>query len=340
MKRPAIRPMRWTPPPAPIRVRHHASLPPMPSLTIHLLPGHGPEDVVVDEEGRIITGVDDGRVLRLSADGRIVETVADTGGRPLGIELCADGTLVVCDTTRGLLRVDPVNGNVTSLTSMGAGVSLRFCNNAAVANDGAVYFSDSSLRFGIEQWRADLVEHSETGRLLRCDPDGSTELLAEGLSFANGVALSADESWVAVAETGAYRITRVWLRGARKGEQEILVDNLPGFPDNISRGSDGLIWVALASPRDPVLDRLLPRAPVLRRVAWALPQRLQPQPRRTVWVQAYQEDGSLVHDLQCTHPRFHLVTGVRERAGTVYLGSLVGRSVATFQLPSTHPDHD
>ena len=32
--------------------------------------------------------------------------------------------------------------------------------------------------------------------------------------------------------------------------------DLPGYPDNIARGSDGLIWVTIASPRDPLVERL------------------------------------------------------------------------------------
>jgi sugar lactone lactonase YvrE len=202
----------------------------------------------------------------------------------------------------------------------------------AVAPDGTVYFSDSSRRFGIDHWRADLLEHSGTGRLLRRDPGGAVELLLDGLQFANGVALGPGESFVTVAESGAYRLTRLWLAGERAGQRDVLVDNLPGFPDNLAAGSSGLTWVALGAPRNPLLDRLHRLPPLLRRAVWALPERLQPQPVRTLWVLAVDATGSVVHDLQGPGDRYTFVTGVREHGGRLYLGSLTQHAIAVLDL--------
>jgi sugar lactone lactonase YvrE len=323
----------WQPPPIPDRARARAGPRPLPPVRLLEVDGTAPEDVVVDGAGRVVTGVDDGRLLRIGAGGR-VEPLADTGGRPLGVELLGDGRLLVCDARRGLLAVDAGTGAVEVLVDRVAGAPLRFCNNAAVAADGTVYFSDSSRRFGIDHWRADLLEHSGTGRLLRRDPDGAVEVLLDGLQFANGVALAADESFVAVAETGAYRLTRLWLTGGGAGRTDVLVGNLPGFPDNLSCGPTGLIWIALGSPRVPLLDRLHRRHPALRRGVWALPERLQPKPVRTLWVQAVDAGGALVHDLQGPGDRYATVTGVREHQGRLYLGSLAERAVAVLDLPA------
>ncbi len=286
---------------------------------------------MVDHEGRVITGLVDGRIVRLTPDSGQLEELASTRGRPLGIEIFADGSLLVCDAQRGLLKVIPSTGEVTSLVSQIDGVPFGFCNNAAIASDGSIFFSDSSRRFGIEHWRGDLLEHSSTGRLLRRDSDGKVSVLVDGLKFANGVALSADESFVAVAETGGYRVLRYFLKGSRAGTQDVLIENLHGFPDNIARGSDGLIWITQASPRDPMLDLLLPRAPFLRKLIWRLPDAVL-SPKRTVWVIAVDDRGQIVHDLQGVHADFSMATGVREHQGTVYLGSLLGDKLASFVL--------
>src|SRR6266545_2443780 len=296
MRRPSIRPVVWRPPPASPRARARSGAEPLP------------------------------RLLRIDPRTGLVEPLGSTGGRPLGVELLPDGRLLVCDARRGLLAVAPATGTVEVLVT-----PLSFCNNAAVARDGTVFFSDTSRRFGIDHWRADLLEHSGTGRLLRRDPGGSVDVVLDGLQFANGVALAPDESFVAVAETGAYRLKRLWLAGGRAGRDDLLVDNLPGFPDNLSTGADGLIWVALASPRDLRLDLLHPRHPVLRRMLWAVPQRLVPE-QRTVWVMAVDADGVVVHDVQGGHPGYHMVTGVREHAGRLYLGSLVEPAIAVVDL--------
>jgi hypothetical protein len=230
-------------------------------------------------------------------------------------------------------RGPPGGARLATLTTAAAGKPLLVCNNAAVAGDGTVYFTDSSARFPLEHWKADLMEHSGTGRLLRRSPSGETGVLLEGLQFANGVALSGDGDFVAVAETGGYRIRRVWLSGPRAGQDDVLIDNLPGLPDNLSTGTGGRIWVALPAPRNPLLDWLHTKPPVLRRVSWALPGPLQPEPERTAWVMAIDAEGNVVCDLQGTGERYHMVTGMREHKGRLYLGSLTERAVAWFELP-------
>ena len=336
--RPRLAPVVWQPPPVPARsTQPHGEIP-MPRPALHDLPGIGPEDVAVNARGDVFTGVEDGRILRLREGS--VQVVASTGGRPLGIEVDGDGTLVVCDAERGLLRVDPEAGTVTDLIAAGVsigGVPLRVCNNAAISRDGTIWFSDSSARFALKHWKGDLLEHSGTGRLLSLSPNGRTETVLTGLHFANGVALAADESFVVVAESGAYRLTRHWLAGAAAGTTDVLVDNLPGFPDNIARGSDGLIWIAMGSPRNRMLDLLAPRPPILRRLLWAMPDALLPKPADTVWVQAVDNSGNVVHDLQTVTPGFSMVTGVREQAGTVWLGSLHSTAIAQFTVPEALP---
>jgi sugar lactone lactonase YvrE len=300
----------------------------MPAPAVRAVGATGPEDVVA-HDGHLYTGVEDGRILRLPLAGGPPSVVASTGGRPLGVEVSADGDLIVSDAYRGVLRVDPGSGAVEVLAS-----GFRLCDNAAVARDGTIYFSDSSQRHGLEHWRADILEHTGTGRLLRRDPNGTVSVVLGGLQFANGVALAADESFVAVAETGAYRVTRVWLSGPRAGEHDVLVDNLPGFPDNLSTGADGRIWIALATPRNPALDRLHAGPPALRKVVWALPTAVQPAPARTTWVMAVDASGAVVADLQTDAGGYHMVTGVREHAGHLYLGSLVEPAIAVVPLPT------
>lgn len=312
----------------------------MQNFQVIPVPGPGAEDVVVvtdgPDAGCVYTGTEDGAIFRVSSDRQRVERMADTGGRPLGLEVAADGRILVCDAHRGLLWVDPADGSVEEILAEVDGVAMKFCNNAAIAADGTIWFSDSSTQFGIEKWKDDFVQNTRTGRLLRRDPDGTVSTVLGGLAFANGVALAADESFVVVAETAARTVVRHWLTEERKGLRDKLCSDLPGYPDNIARGSDGLIWVTLASPVDPMVERLQ-RSPLkLRKLVTKIPEKLQPQPKQTVRVQAYDADGTLVHDLDIDPERYgasyHMVTGVREYAGSVWLGSLHESAVAVAEL--------
>jgi sugar lactone lactonase YvrE len=329
-----LRPVRWRPPAAPDRARQSVSTPPMPPLRRLELDAPGPEDVVMDAAGRLLTGVDDGRILRVDPRTGAAETVADTGGRPLGLEVAPDGALLICDSRRGLLRADLDTGTVDVLVAEIDGVPLNFASNVVADDDGTIYFSASTRRFDLEHYLGDVLEHSSTGRLFRRTPAGEVETLLDGLDFANGVVLAPDRSCVIVAETAGYCLTRYWLTGPRAGSTDPLIENLPGMPDNTALGSDGLIWVSLPVARDRLLDRLLPLPGVLRQVAWLLPPALQPKPARTVWVIAVDFDGRIVHDLQTAGEHYSFVTSVWERDGRLYLGSLHEHAIALTTVPS------
>jgi sugar lactone lactonase YvrE len=302
------------------------------SLTVHPVPSMGAEDVLVGTDGTVWTGTEDGAIWAVDPTTGSTRRVADTGGRPLGIELLPDGRLLVCDARRGVLAVDPASGTVEVLLDRLEGAPMEFCNNAAVAADGTIWFSDSSRHFGIAEWKDDFIQDTRTGRLARLDPDGTATVVMDGLAFANGVALAEDESFVCVAETRARTVVRLWLTGPRAGERDHLVDDLPGYPDNISRGSDGLVWVTIGSPYDAVVERIGSAPLVVRKLVTKIPERLQPAPKRTIRAQAYDATGRLVHDLDIDHPGFHMVTGVREHAGRVWLGSLHEPAVAVHDL--------
>ncbi|MGV9455893.1 SMP-30/gluconolactonase/LRE family protein [Streptomyces sp. NPDC003635] len=302
--------------------------------------GRGPEDVVADARGRVLTGVADGRILRLDGltdpDDARVETLARTGGRPLGLELLPDDALLVCDAERGLLRVDLADGTVRVLADSVAGERLRFCSNAVALADGSVCFTMSSRRYPLEQWIGDIAEHAGTGRLLRLAPGEDTpEVLLEGLHFANGLAPSADESFLVVAETGAYRLTRYWLTGPKAGRSEPFAENLPGMPDNLWRGApDAPFWVALAGPRVPPLDLLHRATPAVRRAAARVAVHAPFRPTGTIGALAFDDSGATVHHLAHQRSPFRMVTSVCEAAGHLVLGSLWERGVALCEPPA------
>jgi sugar lactone lactonase YvrE len=146
------------------------------------------------------------------------------------------------------------------------------------------------------------------------------EVVLTGLQFANGVALSADETALILAETAGYSLSRVATRGSSAGRREVIADNLPGMPDNLSRSPQGHFWVAMATPRNPILDSLSGR-PRLRRLIWRIPFALQPKPVHTVWAMAFDSEGRVLHDLEGQRDDFFFTTGVVEHAGKLYLAS-------------------
>lgn len=294
----------------------------------------GPEATAVDGAGRIVTGTGDGRVLRLDPGTGSFETLARTGGRPLGLAFERSGRLIVCDARKGLLALE-TSGKLTALATEHGGIPFGFTNSADVAPDGTVYFSDTSDRRSIAGMREEVLEHGGHGRLLAWHPEsGKTELLLSGLQFANGVAVAGDGSFVLVNETGAYRVARYWLSGPKRGTSDLFVDNLPGFPDNVTFSPvRRAFWVALFSPRVPAVDLLAPH-PFLRKVVLRLPLWTQPQPARHAFALAIDLEGRVVENLQDASPGAYApVTSVLEHDGVLWLGSLERDALGRIAAP-------
>jgi sugar lactone lactonase YvrE len=326
--KPPVDPVRWQPPP----------VTPLPDfgpaeLTVVPVPGHAPEDVVADGDGHIWTGVDDGRIVRVTPDGRTA-VVGDTGGRPLGLAVARDGRLLVCDSPRGLLAMDTATGAVEPLVEEVDGRHLQFCSNVTETADGTVFFTESTSAFTYAHFKGAVLEARPRGGLFRRDPDGSVHTVATGLYFTNGVTVTADGSALVFAETTGRRLAKYWLTGPQAGTVTTLVANLPGHPDNISTGADGRIWVAMVSPVNAAAEWFAPRAPVLRKLLWLLPDRLQPQIKPEVWAVAFDPDtGAPVAGLRTEHPSFGMVTGLVESGGRLWMGCIGASAVAHCPIP-------
>ncbi len=325
---PVIRKLR----PAPARAKESNGPEPFPPSTLIPLPGDAPEDVVIDAQGRVICGVVDGRILRVTPSTDGVELIGRVPGRPLGLEAMPDGSVLVCDSEHGLLQLDPATGAVQTLVGEVGGVPLRFCSNVTAAADGTLWFTQSSTRFGLEDYLGAIFEHRGSGRLLRRDPDGTVAIVLTGLHFPNGVTMSTDGQSVLWVETDGYTLKRL-PADAYGGEPETVMANLPGMPDNLSRAADGRLWIAFIYPRNPLVDKLGALPGWIRQVLWRVPDQLIDLLRvRTTWAMCVDESGNVLRDLQSDSAGYRDVTGVAEHEGCLYLGSLLEPAMLSLKL--------
>jgi sugar lactone lactonase YvrE len=156
--------------------------------------------------------------------------------------------------------------------------------------------------------------------------------LIDGIHFANGVALGPGEEFVLVVETGEYKVWRLWLKGPRAGQREVFIDNLPGFPDNVTFNGRDTFWLALVTPRNALLDRLFPH-PFLRKIVLRLPSFLQPAPEKFGFVLGLSPEGRVTQNLQDpTGQHYYSISSVLEREGVLHLGSLSENAVGRLKL--------
>lgn len=293
------------------------------------LPSPGPEDIAVWRDGRVVTGLENGDIVLLRPGSSEIEVIARTGGRPLGMKFDADDRLIVADAEKGLLRI-ALTGEIEVLVARAEGV--EFADDLDISVDGTIYFSDASSKFSRHQIIEALAEHGPYGRLLAYRPDtGQLKVLLDGLYFANGVALAADESYVLVSESVAARVRRYWLKGSRAGQDDIFIADLPGYPDNINRGETADYWLAIPQPRSRLVS-LLSASPLLSRVLYRLagfPGLLEASHPIVIGLDS---DGVVTANLQDDTGQYSGITSAMEYDGALLLGSLAHPAVLRFDL--------
>ncbi len=330
-----IEPLSWNAPTAAGYVGPHTANNRLAGLKMISLNGEeGPEHIVLAKDGKLYTTVASGNILRMNPDGSAQEVFANTGGRVLGFDFDASGNLVAADAIKGLLSISPER-KVTLLTDKVGNEPIVYADAVIIASNGKIYVSDASTRFAPAKWGGtfeasvlDILEQSATGRILEYDPaTRSTRIVARGFSFANGVALSQDEQTLFVNETGKYRVWKISLQArdldiAQPGKDaSILFDNLPGYPDNLMRGTDGKIWLGFAKPRNPTIDKMATQ-PFLRKLTLRLPRSMWPIPKAYGHVMAFTESGKVLTDFQDPTGAYPETTAVTETQDRLYIQSL------------------
>lgn len=303
----------------------------------------GPEDVVLDRDDHLYCGTRHGEIIRFFApDYRCSEVFAHTGGFPLGLAIDRDGNVLSCVGAMGLYSISPSGGvkqlsaeTNRSYTSIVDDARLRDPNDLDIAPDGKIYFTDSTTRYDAHDWAIDSIEGRPTGRLLVFDPEtGKTRTLLDNYRYANGVCMAHDGKSLFFAESWACRVHRYWIEGPKAGTAECVISDMPGYPDNINRASDGNYWMAWLGMRTPSFDLALRHPAFRKRMSRRLPQDEWLFPNiNTGGVVKFAEDGTIVETLgDLTGESHPMVTSMREHKGYLYVGGILNNRVGRYKL--------
>jgi gluconolactonase len=226
-----------------------------------------PEDVVVARDGTVWMSDQQSACARVGANGQL-ERVGRAGGSPNGINMDRDGRIVIAnfggpdDGYGPVQRLDPRTGIVETVCGELNGRKLFGANYPLVDSKGRIWCSHSTWGPVNEAFAGKLKD----GLVFRVDPDGTTAVLVEGLQFANGIALDADEQHLFVCETIGCDVLRFSIRadgtlgnaeryGPRLGLSQMDVqDRRPlsvelrsqlGLTDGCGLDQAGNLWVTL-----------------------------------------------------------------------------------------------
>lgn len=311
----------------------------------------GPEDVIFDRDDNLYCGSRHGDVIRFFApEYTRWEVFAHIGGHPLGLAFDAQGNLHTCVGGMGLFRIAPdpereviklSDETNRSLFSVVDDSRLRLADDLDIAPDGRVFFSEATIRYEMYDWMVDALEGRGNGRIICYDPrDGSSRTVLPSLQLPNGICVEPSGNSLLYAETWGCRITRWYFDGPKKGQRETVIENLPGYPDNINRSSDGNYWCALCGMRSPVFDLALRMPGFRRRMVqkvgrddWLYPN------MNTGCVIKFDANGAILDVLWDLGGEAHpMITSIREHKGWLYLGGIYNNRVGRYRIPGADPN--
>ncbi|KAG7561156.1 Strictosidine synthase conserved region [Arabidopsis thaliana x Arabidopsis arenosa] len=326
---------------------------------VNLTGASGPESIAFDPAGEgPYVGVSDGRVLKwrgeslgwsdfaYTASNRqecvrpVAPELEHVCGRPLGLRFDKKTRdLYIADAYFGLLVVGPAGGLAKPLVTEAEGQPFRFTNDLDIdEQEDVIYFTDTSARFQRRQFLAAVLNVDKTGRFIRYDRSSKkATVLLQGLAFANGVALSKDRSFVLVVETTTCKILRLWLSGLNAGTHEVFAE-LPGFPDNIRRNSNGEFWVALHSKKG-LFAKLSLSQTWFRDLVLRLP--ISPQRLHSLFTGGrphataikLSESGKVLEVLEDKEgKRLRFISEVEEKDGKLWIGSVLMPFLGVYDL--------
>ncbi len=309
----------------------------------------GPEDVILDRNDHLYAGSRHGDIIRfLAPDYEEMEIFAHIGGTPLGMAFDREDNLYVCIGGMGLYMVTP-DREVVKITdetnrnfkSINDDSRLRLADDLDITDDGLIFFSEATVRYEMHEWATDGLEARGNGRIICYNTNTKkTHTVIDNLIFPNGVCIASDGQSFLFAETWGCTVKRHWYQGPKAGTTEIVLDNLPGFPDNINNSSDGHYWMSLVGMRCPAMD-----------LAWKMPsfrRRMAKQVPRDEWlfpnintgcVLKFSETGEILETMWDLGGENHpMITSMREHRGHLYLGGIMNNRIGRLKLEGVDPN--
>jgi gluconolactonase len=187
------------------------------------------------------------RLLRYDEVSGVVSVFRTPAGHPNGNTLDAQGRLVTCEHSHRRVTRTEHDGTITVIADRDpAGRRLNSPNDAVVARDGAVWFTDASYGIDSDYEGRRAERELDECYLFRVDPvTGRCEVVADGFLRPTGLTFSPDGERLYVADSRAntVRAFDVVDDVRLKGGDVLFTGTAPSL-DSMRTDVDGRIWIA------------------------------------------------------------------------------------------------
>lgn len=262
-----------------------------------------PEGIMALDDGSLVAADGRGCCTRIADNGQVSFWGA-VGGAPNGICIDRQGNCVIANIGNGEVQSLAPDGRHTVLMTEADGKRMYAPNFPVIDSHDRLWVSNSTARPHLEE------------ALSLPTPDGSivliaagkTSIVADGICFANGLALDPAEEALYVAETMKRRILRFPIRrDGSLGKREVYGPDILapiGYPDGIAFDEANNLWVTF--PRWNVIGLITPQGKM---------EIVLEDPGRKIF----------------KRPSNICFGGLERR--TAFVGSLEGREIPFFSVP-------
>jgi sugar lactone lactonase YvrE len=261
-----------------------------------------PEGVMVAKDGTVFCSHGYGHITRIAPDGS-QENIGQVGGEPNGICLEKNGDIVIANIGNGEVQLLKQDGTHGVITDNMEGRPCPTPNFPHIDSRGRLWVSNSTnLRRHYDATRNPIPD----GSLFTVE-NGHSRIVAEGILFANGVTLDAEEEYVYVAETMGRCCLRYPIHeDGSVGRPEQYGPDFGefGYPDGIAFDAAGNLWVTL----------------VMMNALGVI------TPDKEFFIAVHDKEGAIMK-------RPTNITFGGPDLKTAYLGSLAGANIPTFEAP-------
>lgn len=175
-------------------------------------------------------------VQALDPETRAVETIVEVPACPSGLGWLPDGTLLIVSMQdRRLVRFE--GGRLVEHADLSPWAAFH-CNDMVVDEQGRAYIGN----FGFDLYSG---AAPVPATMVRVDPDGAVQPVADELLFPNGTVITPDGATLVVGESWGGRLTAFDVGGDGSLSNRRVWAQLDGaVPDGICLDAEGAIWIA------------------------------------------------------------------------------------------------
>ena len=179
-------------------------------------------------------------VIAVTPDGdsEVVVGGSDTGFSPVCIDWLPDGRLLLVSGPRRALLRREADGTLATHADLSAAFGHENWNEVNVDGRGNAFVNNIGFDFPGGEFAPGIVAV--------VTPDGSARVVAEGFGFPNGMAVTADDSTLIVAESYAHQLTAFDIApdGGLSNRRVWAYLGDAAAPDGICLDAEGAVWYA------------------------------------------------------------------------------------------------